>query len=63
VRTLATLDHALLRPRFNGYLVFQDAAAPIVHHHLTNGGAETDLLTKLDRLLETARHLPAKGIA
>jgi multiple sugar transport system substrate-binding protein len=29
--TLATLDEAWLRPRWNGYLDFQDAAGPLVH--------------------------------
>jgi multiple sugar transport system substrate-binding protein len=62
-KTLSTLDKALLRPRFNGYLVFQDSAAPLVHQYLVNGGSETELLAKLDRLLQAARHLPAKGIA
>jgi len=61
-KTLSTLDQTLLRPRFNGYLVFQDAAAPLVHQYLVSGGSEIELLAKLDRLLKTERHLSAKGI-
>jgi multiple sugar transport system substrate-binding protein len=32
--TLATLDDAYLRPRFNGYIEFQDAGGPVVHAFL-----------------------------
>lgn len=51
--TLATLDAAWLRPRWNGYLRFQDDAGPLVHHHLWNGGPPRDLLASLNDL---ARH-------
>ncbi|HEV2274130.1 MAG TPA: extracellular solute-binding protein [Acidobacteriaceae bacterium] len=58
--TLATLDAAYLRPRFNGYLQFQDEAAPVVHKYLTGEGEELSVLQDLDQLLNrsrsTARH-------
>lgn len=37
--TLQTLDEAYLRPRYNGYLHFQDEAAPLVERYLTDGNA------------------------
>ncbi len=48
--TLATLDEAWLRPRWNGYLHFQDQAAPLVHHYLWNGGSTRDLVCRLNDL-------------
>jgi multiple sugar transport system substrate-binding protein len=50
--TLATLDEAWLRPRWNGYLDFQDHAAPILHQYLWGGGEEHDLLYKLNELAQ-----------
>lgn len=35
--TLSTLDEAFLRPRYNGYLRFQEEAGMIVHEFLRNG--------------------------
>jgi multiple sugar transport system substrate-binding protein len=60
-RTLPTLDNALLRPRFNGYLAFQDSAAPLVHHYLAHGGSEVELLAELDRLLGKEYSAQMKG--
>ena len=45
--TLATLDEAWLRPRWHGYLDFQDAAAPIVRECIWRGG---DAGAAIDRL-------------
>jgi len=45
--TLATLDDAWLRPRWHGYLDFQDAAGPIVHECIWRGG---DAGAAIDRL-------------
>ena len=60
-RTLATLDNALLRPRFNGYMTFEDAAAPLVHRYLVNRGSEVELLADLDYLLRKAHSEHSKG--
>ena len=49
--TLACLDHAVLRPRFNGYLGFQDQAAPVVHEYLCRGGDPENVLNTLNELL------------
>lgn len=45
--TLTTLDEAWLRPRWHGYLDFQDAAGPIVHQCIWRGG---DAGAAIDRL-------------
>ncbi|MGB7189871.1 MAG: extracellular solute-binding protein [Acidobacteriaceae bacterium] len=50
--TLATLDEAWLRPRWNGYLDFQDRAAPILHQYLWGGGQGRDLLYRLNELAQ-----------
>lgn len=49
--TLSTLDAAYVRPRFPGYLDFQDAAAPVVHAYLCDGGDEREVIRKLNVLL------------
>jgi multiple sugar transport system substrate-binding protein len=49
--TLPTLDAAYVRPRFNGYLDFQDAAAPLLHDYLRTGRAERDVIRSLNALL------------
>ncbi len=54
--TLDTLDSAYLRPRFDGYLGFQDRAAPIVHEFLARGGDAGAVLDALDRLLSAERN-------
>ena len=38
--TLATLDAAWVRPRFPGFIAFQDAASKLVHTYLIDGGSE-----------------------
>jgi multiple sugar transport system substrate-binding protein len=48
--TLATLDQAYLRPRYPGYIPFQDRAGPIVQRYLRQGGDPRATLDELDRL-------------
>jgi multiple sugar transport system substrate-binding protein len=50
--TLATLDHAYVRPRYDGYLHFQDAGSPVVHEFLKNGGNPKQVLQKLQKIYE-----------
>ncbi len=47
--TLATLDEAWLRPRFDGYIPFQDEAGAIVHRYLRSGGDPRLVVDELDR--------------
>lgn len=54
-RTLSTLDQALLRPTFNGYLRFQDSASTLVHDYIVRGASEIDLLSRFDRMIESSQ--------
>ncbi len=56
--TLATLDTAYVRPRFDGYLCFQDRGARIVHDYLKGGGGERAVMGDLNRSLAEASHRP-----
>lgn len=49
-KTLATLDEAYLRPRFNGYIGFQDAAGPIVHKFLKGALTASDAIAELNAM-------------
>jgi multiple sugar transport system substrate-binding protein len=48
--TLATLDDAYLRPRYAGYIPFQDHAGPVVHRYLREGGDPRATLAEVDAL-------------
>lgn len=48
--TLNTLDEAYLRPRYSGYLYFQDRAGEYIREYLMNGGSAADTLEKLNSL-------------
>ncbi len=48
--TLHTLDNAYLRPRYNGYMAFQEASWYATHDYLRRGGSPDALLDKLDTL-------------
>lgn len=49
-RTLPALDRAYLRPRYAGYLDFQQAAGPVVHDALRGKTTDEAALTQLDTL-------------
>jgi multiple sugar transport system substrate-binding protein len=53
--TLPALDLAWVRPRFPGFIAFQDAASRLVHHYLLHGGPETDVLSKMNGALTASR--------
>jgi multiple sugar transport system substrate-binding protein len=48
--TLSTLDQAFVRPRYAGYLDFQDCAGVPIHGFLREGGHPADVLETLNRL-------------
>jgi multiple sugar transport system substrate-binding protein len=48
--TLPVLERAYLRPRYAGYLHFQDEAGPIVHHFLRHGGDAVAVLEQLEKI-------------
>jgi multiple sugar transport system substrate-binding protein len=46
--TLSALDAAVLRPRHDGFLAFQETAGDLVHRHLRHGGDPDRVLAALD---------------
>ena len=44
------LDDAYLRPRYAGYIPFQDHAGPVVHRYLREGGEPRVALDTLNNL-------------
>jgi multiple sugar transport system substrate-binding protein len=48
--TLSTLDAAYLRPRYEGYMHFQEKAGLVVHQYLKNGGSERTAFGALEDL-------------
>jgi multiple sugar transport system substrate-binding protein len=51
--TLSTLDDAWVRPRFSGFISFQNQASIIVHDYLKEGGDSHSVLNKLNGALRT----------
>lgn len=58
--TLETAEHALLRPRFNGFIAFQTEAAEIIRQSLADRQEPSKTLTALRQVWRTAR-AGAKG--
>ncbi|MDE2776276.1 MAG: extracellular solute-binding protein [Chloroflexota bacterium] len=58
--TLPALDRAYLRPRFPGYLHFQDHAGAPIRDYLMRGGGGLQVLAELKRLFEEAKTLYAE---
>jgi len=54
-QTLPTLDDAYLRPRYNGYIPFQDQAGPFVHTYLRDGGNPQIVIEQMNRLYRDSR--------
>ena len=54
-QTLPTLDRAYLRPRFAGYLHFQDHAGDTVREYMMNGGSAADTLRQMKLLFAAAK--------
>jgi multiple sugar transport system substrate-binding protein len=48
--TLPTMDAAFLRPRYNGYMHFQDHAGAVIHRYLREGGGPRAAVAEMDRL-------------
>ncbi len=57
--TLPALDRAYLRPRFPGYLHFQDHGGAPIREYLMNGGDGKQVLGELKRLFQEAKRLYA----
>jgi multiple sugar transport system substrate-binding protein len=52
--TLQTLDEALLRPQFPGYMDFQDAGTPVAHDCIAGRTRPVDAARELNRLYRAA---------
>mgnify|MGYP000006307341 FL=1 len=48
--TLYTLDHSYLRPRYSGYLDFQDHAGDFIRDYVMNGGNPKETICKMNKL-------------
>ncbi len=57
--TLDTLDRAFVRPRYCGYLDFQDNAGYPIHDFLRNGGNAKTLLEKLNQMYRESHRASA----
>ena len=53
--TLPTLDEAYLRPRYDGYIPFQDHAGEMVHAYLRDGGDPRRTLDDMNRHYRESR--------
>jgi multiple sugar transport system substrate-binding protein len=49
--TLPTLDAAWVRPRFPGFIDFQETASNLVHQYLIKGGSESAVLDHMNKAL------------
>jgi multiple sugar transport system substrate-binding protein len=57
--TLPALNRAYLRPRYAGYLHFQDHAGDPVRDYLMHGGDPKQVLAKMTNLYRESKELPA----
>ncbi len=57
--TLPALDRAYIRPRYNGYLQFQDHAGNHIQHYLRYGGRADEVLEKINLLYRSSRSVVA----
>jgi multiple sugar transport system substrate-binding protein len=54
-QTLPTLDEAYQRPRYNGYIPFQDHAGPIVHAYLRDSGSAQIAIEQINQWYRESR--------
>lgn len=55
--TLATLDRSAKRPRYSGFLHFQDNAGDLVRDFVINGGNSSTVFDKMNRLYQESRNV------
>ena len=61
--TLQTLDESYIRPRYNGYLHFQDEAGSPVQQYLQKGGNEKEVLNMINRIYQQSQWLADTKVA
>lgn len=49
---LPVMENGYMRPRYNGYLYFQDHAGELLHQYLLNGGNAQKILEKMDSIYQ-----------
>lgn len=54
--TLATIDRGYTRPRYDGYLEFQDRAGDYIREYLLNGGNIKRILEQMNQLYQHTSH-------
>jgi multiple sugar transport system substrate-binding protein len=59
--TLGAIESAYLRPRYDGFMEFQDEAGVMLHQALFAGESARVVLTQLDRLYRASRHSFEQG--
>lgn len=57
LNTLPTIDRAFMRPRYNGYLSFQDRAGTLLQEHLLETGNAEQLLRNMNELYRSSRRI------
>ncbi len=55
INTLDTMDRAYLRPRYNGYLYFQDHAGIPLQKYLLQGGRPNKVLEEMNKLYRNSK--------
>jgi len=58
--TLQTLDESYIRPRYNGYLHFQDEAGTPIQQYLQHGGSERKVLEFINKIYHQSLRLAGK---
>ncbi len=59
--TLPSLDRAYLRPRYSGYLHFQDNAGDLVRDYMMHGGSPDKVLEGMNKLYVESKEIMKKG--
>jgi multiple sugar transport system substrate-binding protein len=57
INTLPALERAYMRPRYNGYLYFQEHAGNPLQQYLLHGGNPTDVLESINKIYRTSKQL------
>jgi multiple sugar transport system substrate-binding protein len=47
---MPAMERGFIRPRYNGYLFFQDHSGEPIQHYLLNGGDEKEVLKEINEL-------------
>jgi multiple sugar transport system substrate-binding protein len=57
INTLPALERAYMRPRYNGYLYFQEHAGNRLQHYLLHGGSPLDVLESIDKIYRSSKQV------